>query len=417
MPSAADLELDQYCLSDPGREPTKQVNEDAARVERTRFGQLALVCDGMGGHAHGQAASRAAVSTIFGYLEQAAANDPPSLALVRAIQAANQAVYLQGSGPAAEGRPGSTCVAVLLHEGGAEFAHVGDSRAYLIRDGQIHRMTRDHSVVQQMVDSGLLNEQQALEHPDSNRITRALGMAPNVEVELRPGPSAITTGDAFVLASDGLTDLVSDQELLSIYTNRSGEGLETTARALVDTANMRGGHDNITVILLRVRRAPLVHKEGPHPSALSNLDGLKTVVDPAAHPTQIDPLGPDQFPTAVDAPAAYSGSQLPATTTDRYQPPSGPAPTRTGTEPGLQQSPFYEPGKAEGDHFISDYPSRITKLSRHGKLLLVLAALFTVLIVGSILLWWIVAALQGASSTPGTTSETPSPLLESDPYA
>lgn len=415
MPSAADLELDLYCLSDPGREPTKQVNEDAARLERTRFGQLALVCDGMGGHAHGQAASQAAVNAVVGYLEQAPANDPPGLALVRAIQTANHAVYLQGTGSAAEGRPGSTCVAVLLHEGGAEFAHVGDSRAYLIRGGRIHRMTRDHSVVQQMMDSGLLSEQQALEHPDSNRITRALGMAPNVEVELRPGPSAISTGDAFVLASDGLTDLVTDQELLGIYTNRSGEGLETAARALVDTANLRGGHDNITVILIRVKRAPLPVKETLHPSDPSNLEGLKTVVDPAAQPTQIDSPKPGQHATAVDE-STYPGTPPPMTA-DGFQQTSGQPPTRTGTEPGLQQSPFFEPRSAEGSHFISDYPSRITKLSRHGKLLLVLAALFTVLIVGSILLWWLVAALRSAPSDPVRTSETPRPLLESDPYA
>ncbi len=392
MPSAADLELDLCCLSDPGREPTKQVNEDAARVEHTRFGQLALVCDGMGGHAHGQAASQAAVHAIFDYLEHAPPNDP-GLALVRAIQSANQAVYSQGSGPAAAARPGSTCVAVLLHEGGAEVAHVGDSRAYLIRGGQIHRMTRDHSVVQQMMDSGLLSEQQALEHPDSNRITRALGMAPSVEVELRPGPSAIHTGDTFVLATDGLTDLVTDQEVLSIYTNRMPEGLQVVARALVDTANLRGGHDNITVVLVHVKRAPPVHEQAPPLPAPTSVDEMKTVVDPAAQPTQIDP--PGQLPTARNVPT-QPGTQ-PAVSSD-FQPAVGHAPTRTGTEPGLQQSPFYEPGSANNGHFISDYPSRITKLSRHGKLLLVLATLFTVLIVGSILLWWIVAALQGAPS-------------------
>src|SRR6202044_3538945 len=101
------------------------------------------------------------------------------------------------------GRPGATAVAILLHAHGTEVVHVGDSRVYLVHEGQIFRVTRDHSIVQELVDRGLLTLQQAAVHPDANRITRALGMAPEVEAELRPQPVHHVTGDAFVLCSDG----------------------------------------------------------------------------------------------------------------------------------------------------------------------------------------------------------------------
>ncbi len=241
MPSVSDPEVELFCVSDPGREPTKQVNEDSGRATRTRLGHLALVCDGMGGHAHGQAASQAAVDTVIERLSHPPFDRAPGPALVQAIQHANHVVYQQGGGPTVEGRPGTTCVAVLVHAGGAEIAHVGDSRVYLIRSGQIYRMTRDHSVVQQLVDAGMLSAEQAVEHPDANRITRALGMAPTVEVELYPGPFEVGPGDLFLLVSDGLTDLVPDPEIASVVNNRVGEGLAAACQALVDLANLRGG--------------------------------------------------------------------------------------------------------------------------------------------------------------------------------
>jgi serine/threonine protein phosphatase PrpC len=133
-------------------------------------------------------------------------------------------------------------------------------------------MTRDHSVVQQMLDANMITEEQALEHPDSNRITRALGMAPEVDVELRKGPLPIAAGDVFLLTSDGLTDLVSDQELLSVATNRGAEGLQAACQALVNTANMRGGHDNITVLMLKMAQKPCWIPRPPlHKSTLRRL--------------------------------------------------------------------------------------------------------------------------------------------------
>src|SRR5690606_37277713 len=115
-----------------------------------------------GGHSHGQAASRTAVHTIFGKLTEGAPELSPGQALVRAIQAANQAVYREGGEASVEARPGSTCVAVLMHAGGGEPAHVADFRVYLMRGERIYRMTRDHSVVQQLLDAGMISEEQAL---------------------------------------------------------------------------------------------------------------------------------------------------------------------------------------------------------------------------------------------------------------
>lgn len=421
MPSVSDPEVELFCLSDPGREPTKQVNEDTGRATRTRLGHLALVCDGMGGHAHGQAASKAAVDTVIESLSHPPFDRAPGPALVQAIQHANHVVYQQGGGPSVEGRPGTTCVAVLLHAGGAEIAHVGDSRVYLIRGGQIYRMTRDHSVVQQLVDAGMLSAEQALDHPDANRITRALGMAPTVDVELYPGPFEVIPGDLFLLVSDGLTDLVPDTEISSVVTNRLGEGLPAACQALVDLANLRGGHDNITVLMLRVvRPARMAAPTDPvaPPALRPSFSGPKTVVDPHASPTRVDAPPTLTSDTLASSPT-HVLPEPPLPLGIQVQPlpalPEAPdtVPTRD-TEPGLEPDPFHPAAGPTGGHFLSEYPSRVANLSKNGKILLVLAAVFTLLIVGSIVLWWIVRAVSDAPATPSSLLPTRTPL-ESDP--
>lgn len=423
MPSVSDPEVELFCVSDPGREPTKQVNEDSGRTTRTRLGHLALVCDGMGGHAHGQAASQAAVDTIIEQLSRPPFDRPPGAALAQAIQQANHVVYQQGGGPAIEGRPGTTCVAVLVHAGGAEIAHVGDSRVYLMRGPQIYRMTRDHSVVQQLVDAGMLSAEQALTHPDANRITRALGMAPTVDVELYPGPFEVRPGDLFLLASDGLTDLVQDPEIVSVVQNRLGEGLPVACQALVDLANLRGGHDNITVLMLRVQniQRPLV---APSPVALPGarpqaFSGPKTVVDQDTSPTQVDP-SPTVTSDGLQSSPTHDlpGPPLPLehAPAPRATPPGDTAPGITrDTEPGLEHSPFHPASPSIGRHFLSEHPSRVAKLSKNGKILLVLAAVFTLLIVGSIVLWWIVRAVSHTPATSSSLLRTRTPPVESGP--
>jgi serine/threonine protein phosphatase PrpC len=255
MQPALDLPAVEYAeRTDPGRDPAKQVNEDACGRRETRFGHICVVCDGMGGHAAGREAAQLALSTIFEVFDRALEGTAPAEVLRMAIAEASRRVHTMPTSEAALGRPGSTVVAALMHEQGTEIAHVGDSRVYLVHEGQIVRVTRDHSVVQEMIDRGLLTRDQAANHPDANRITRALGMAPEVEAEVRSQPVYHVTGDAFVLCSDGLSDLVVDHEILDIL---DGVPAAQAVGKLVDLANARGGHDNITVVVLRARTTEL----------------------------------------------------------------------------------------------------------------------------------------------------------------
>jgi protein phosphatase len=240
--------------TDPGRDPEKQVNEDAAVHVETPLGLLAVVCDGMGGHAGGKEASELAVKTIVEIVQAAPLVTAPRDALRVAIEEANRRVW---SMPTDEGgyRPGSTVVAVLVHAAGAELAHVGDSRVYLLHAGAIAQVTKDHSMVQEMVDRNLIKAEDAPNHPDANKIMRALGIMKEVEVDLRPEPIAYTAGDVFVLCSDGLSDLVNPSELLEVA---GALPVLQAAGQLVDLANARGGHDNITALIMRMKGSAAV---------------------------------------------------------------------------------------------------------------------------------------------------------------
>jgi protein phosphatase len=243
--------------TDPGRDPAKQVNEDACTSRETPLGHLSVLCDGMGGHENGREAATLAVRTIFESFDAAriagagGAGERGRRALAEAITRANRRVFDLG-GASQHGRPGSTVVALLVHAGGAEIAHVGDSRAYVLQAGEIFQLTKDHSMVQKLVDAGALTPAQAAAHPDANQILRALGTAPEVEVEVRAQTLPLTAGDALVLCSDGLSDLVDAADILRVVTAASPADAVTQ---LVDLANARGGHDNITVVVARLREA------------------------------------------------------------------------------------------------------------------------------------------------------------------
>ncbi|MBK6461359.1 MAG: protein phosphatase 2C domain-containing protein [Myxococcales bacterium] len=269
-PIAAELAL----RTDPGRDPEKQINEDAGFHKATRFGTLCVVCDGMGGHANGQDASAAATRAIQETFDGAPAGASGRELLRDGITLGHQRIR-ELPLAAGEARAGSTVVAVLLTPHGAEVAHVGDSRVLFMSRGRIQQITRDHSMVQLMVEAGMIRPEEAATHPDANKIMRALGIAAEVQVELRPEPVPFAPGDVFVLASDGLTDLVTEAEILAM----AGQvPLEQAAGQLVDLANARGGHDNITVLLARPREG------SSSSSAAATLvsAGLGTVPDPPA---------------------------------------------------------------------------------------------------------------------------------------
>lgn len=309
--SAEGVVVDAAGLSDPGRDPDKQTNEDALALAETPFGVVAMVCDGMGGHESGELASRAAAQRI---LETLSKNDQRlDRLLATAIERAHAEVYALGGDAPVDVRPGSTVVVLALAGPEALVAHVGDSRAYRVRARRTERLTRDHSVVEALLAAGAITEDAAKHRPDANRITRALGISADVEPELR-APMQVELGDAFVLCSDGLSDLVEDGELGELVAAAASP--EVACRALVDLANDRGGHDNISVIVLRVlavgtsrgdtrghtvemppeRGATVV--DGPSftvamTKAESNLDGdtkrntVPTLVDPVAVAQQL----------------------------------------------------------------------------------------------------------------------------------
>ncbi|HXX65733.1 MAG TPA: protein phosphatase 2C domain-containing protein [Polyangiaceae bacterium] len=296
--------------TDPGRDPSKQVNEDAFEVRETRFGHLCVVCDGMGGHADGREASQRAITTILEVFHHAPESWAPGRVLRTAIEEANRRVHVLRTSEVRLGHPGSTVVAALLHTHGTEIAHVGDSRAYLVHLSQISPLTRDHSIIQELIDRGLLTARQALHHPDANRITRALGIAPDVQVDLRAQPVRHEAGDVFVLCSDGLSDLVEQEEILAIA--RDVPPAEAVVK-LVDLANARGGHDNVTVLVVRSRESATLPTPGVGPTIVET----EAIAQPAAafegraSPSTPPRTSPTPVATVPDSPPSVSPPSAP----------------------------------------------------------------------------------------------------------
>jgi PPM family protein phosphatase len=168
---------------------------------------------------------------------------------VRIIEEANRRIHERSQSDAQRAGMGTTVTAAYVGEDDVTVAHVGDSRAYLLRDGDLIRLTRDHSLVGELVARGKLTEEQAESHPQRSVITRALGPEPNVEVDVEAFPAR--AGDVFLLCSDGLTSMVHEPQLKPLLADRS-RPLEQIGRELIAAANEAGGRDNITVILFRV---------------------------------------------------------------------------------------------------------------------------------------------------------------------
>ena len=260
--------------SDPGRDPNKRENEDASFYAETRVGHLLVLCDGMGGHASGREASNAAIRTIHDLVSRASAVADPGELLRAAIAASGRTVYALGGTTSDPARPGSTCVAILIHPLGTEVAHIGDSRAYVARGGKVWPLTRDHSMVRELVDAGLLKPEAAVNHPEANKITRALGISPDAEVELRPDAIFQETSDLFFLVSDGVTDVITDPELetLAADVTRTRD-VDAFCMRVVELANARGGPDNITI------QAGLVLDPGLRPEARARPPRVAPITD------------------------------------------------------------------------------------------------------------------------------------------
>jgi PPM family protein phosphatase len=225
-------------LSEMGK--VRDNNEDSFHAD----GRIFIVADGMGGHRAGEVASAAAIEEFLRYEEENRGLEP-SERIKGGVLSANRELYrMAKSDPGLQGM-GTTLTGALLEEQ-LFLGHVGDSRAYLWRKGDLRHLTRDHSLVEQMIDEGFISRLEARTHPKRNIILRALGVSDDLEVDLES--LAVIPGDRFLLCSDGLTGFVEDVEIEAIIA--AGDDPEACCRKLVDAANQGGGADNITVIMI-----------------------------------------------------------------------------------------------------------------------------------------------------------------------
>ncbi len=234
-------------------------NEDSHAIwvpdepaERERRGVLLLVADGMGGTLAGEVASRLAVETVVRVVREARGSNV--LAELRhAIEEANRVVYGKSRTHPDLNGMGTTCTAVMIRGSAAWIAHVGDSRAYLIRDGAIRQLTQDHSLVAQLVEHRELTREQARLDSRRNVVTRSVGVAETVEVDTVGLDTRLGPGDTLLVCSDGLHGQLSDPELAEVL---AGRDPSTVCSELIAEANDRGGPDNITVVVARLQESP-----------------------------------------------------------------------------------------------------------------------------------------------------------------
>src|ERR687898_1574109 len=265
------LLLEHHGVTDPGK--VRKNNEDSLLVGEGRDETLFAVADGIGGFEAGEVASSIATEALK-ELE-------PSTPLKDAIREANRRILAAARGDEKLSGMGTTVVAMRFggtrEEPAAEISHVGDSRAYLLRGGDLTPVTEDHSLVAELVRSGDLTRAQASEHPQKNLITRALGAEEEVEVDTVVLP--VEVGDRLLLCSDGLSDMVPEAKIGEILS--SANDPEGGARALVSAALDGGGADNITVVVIDVREEPAEEPPAPTRNDTQELRAAPLVEDDA----------------------------------------------------------------------------------------------------------------------------------------
>ncbi|HEY3202375.1 MAG TPA: Stp1/IreP family PP2C-type Ser/Thr phosphatase [Thermoanaerobaculia bacterium] len=261
------MAIEAYGLTDVGKK--RKHNEDAYALDVAEG--LFIVADGMGGHAAGEVAAKITVETIGEFIAATRQKEEATWPfrynhelnfngnrLAIAIEKANERVMSAvAAQPWLKGM-GTTVVAGLLNEKILSLAHVGDSRAYRYRGGELSRLTDDHSWVHEQVSAGILTEEEAKTHPLKNVVTRALGGGPSVSPDLRE--MEFSPGDAFLFCSDGLTTMLSDEEIRDSVAADEKRDAQTLCQDLVDLANEKGGVDNITVVFVRITDSPAAAK-------------------------------------------------------------------------------------------------------------------------------------------------------------
>jgi protein phosphatase len=279
---------DYFCYAEPESEE-----------EFAKRGRLAIIADGMGGYEGGQIASHIAVETVREtYLKNIDDSDPVDallegfrLAHQRIIAAARESEGLEGMG--------TTCTAAAILGKNLVYAHVGDSRLYLLRGPDIFQITHDHSYVNKMVEAGMLTPEEAEHHPQKNVLMMALGASKEIRADCPAEPLPLEPGDTLLMCTDGLSGLVSNEEFQAAA---NGNSLEQACRDLIELAKSRGGHDNITVQLLRVASDGMRKTVVPY-------DGPAAVKAEPAKPDAAQPEPPKaepDTPAAEEPPAAKS---------------------------------------------------------------------------------------------------------------
>lgn len=225
-------------------------NEDNFASDADGDRGIFIVADGMGGHAAGEVASEMAVQIVMrelaGFRDLGDPNAAPMVA--DALRHANRAIHDRTASEVDKQGMGTTASVLLVSGSRYMIGQVGDSRVYLLRDGALRQLTKDHSYVQEQVDAGFLTPEQARYHPYSNVITRCVGASPDVEPDVYEGEAKV--GDLFLLASDGLTGMVEDRRLQQLLLARVPA--ERMVHLLISEANGRGGLDNITAIVVQL---------------------------------------------------------------------------------------------------------------------------------------------------------------------
>jgi serine/threonine protein phosphatase PrpC len=362
---------DQWYASDLGRQ--RQGNEDNFFVRAPLF----VVADGMGGAQAGEVASEMAVRSFDDELP----GGEPAAALVEVIEQANRRIHERSRADERRAGMGTTVTAAYVADDDVVVAHVGDSRAYLLRDGELRRLTTDHSLVGELVARGKLTEEQAESHPQRSVITRALGPEPEVRVDVEAFRAR--PGDLFLLCSDGLTSMVHEPRLRELVQDH--ESLEELGKRLIAAANEAGGRDNITVILFRLEevepRAGAAAPEGGDGDTTIEYD---TFEGKAATPTEPhgvtkaeaqteagdDDLRPQDVTDAVEEEYRRSGTVALQAITSRRDGEEQPPAEQPAAAAPKRTAPLPEPAAP-----AADKPRRRRRWLRPGVLVLLVVVL------------------------------------------
>ncbi len=292
--------VEKAALTDVGRQ--RQSNEDSY-LERS---PLFAVADGMGGARAGEVASRLAVEA-FDSEEQPGGS--PEQRLAEVARAANRQIHKMSREDSDHAGMGTTLTAALVDDREVAIGHVGDSRLYRFRDGELERLTQDHSLVEEFVRQGKLTPEEAAVHPQRSIITRALGPEPEVEVETYTHQGR--AGDVYLICSDGLTGMVSEPDLAE--TLKRSDSLEQAAKAMIDAANENGGKDNITVVLFRLGDEDGAPTESPTMSGQATEISADEVRTAATAPPASGQLDDDTMAlSAAEAAEARAAVETPA---------------------------------------------------------------------------------------------------------